>query len=480
MNKLLAICCCIILIATACKRDNFSYQEQLRQLLAFDMLQQDTSLSISVQALEKTKMSATLNTYGPFTFFIPDNNAWRKFFSGKVKTKLDDFSEEELKTILVYHILPTRIKSAEFIQGPQTTPTGRGDFITLDISKGFKVNTIANGIAKVYATDIEYSNALVHKIDAVLNPPTLTIGEFLEQNKSVYSIMIGGLKRTGLMDTLTRLTDWRGQRIRVTLFAETDDVLKAAGIQDLNSMPIEEVEALMRYHIIPGANFSASYSQLRPAFRPLNVIEHWDSTLLCINNNDYIYVNLAGSKLINETADFSATDVIMRNGVIHNVEKHIAFNPALKRTQIYHVFWKNAAYCYGIPGFTSAQLATLNASGGRWRYYPETFLGRTENFLFMDPDNINDSLVAIVKNVRRGKYRIEVSYKNGFNRGDYQLKHGDDLIGNVINFTQGSQYEQKLVIGTYDFKTSGDKRLNFVCTRQGGINLEALVLTPEY
>ncbi len=74
--------------------------------------------------------------------------------------------------------------------------------------------------------------------------PRLTIGEFLEQNKNVYSIMIGGLKRTGLMDTLTNLTDWRGTRIRVTLFAETDEVLKAAGIQDFNSMPMEELEAL--------------------------------------------------------------------------------------------------------------------------------------------------------------------------------------------------------------------------------------------
>jgi uncharacterized surface protein with fasciclin (FAS1) repeats len=444
------------------------------------MLQQDTSLSISVQALEKTKMSATLNTYGPFTFFIPDNNAWRKYFAAKAKTQLDDFTEEELKTIFAYHILPTRIKSAEFIQGPQKTPTGRGDFITLDISKGFKFNTIANGIAKVYATDIEYSNALVHKIDAVLNPPTLTIGEFLEQNKNLYSIMIGGLKRAGLMDTLTRLTDWSGQRIRLTLFTETDEVLKAAGIQDFNSLTTEELDALMRYHIIPGANFSSSYSQLRPAMRALNVVEHWDSTLLCINNNDYIYVNLAGEKLINETADFSATDVIMRNGVMHNVNKHIAFHPGLKRTQIYHIFWKNTAFAYGLPGVASNQPPPLSSSGPvTWRYYPETFNGRTEHFLYMLPDGVNDSLVTVVKNVRRGKYRIEVNYKGGF-RGDFQLKHGDDLIGAPLNYGAGPQYEQKQYVGSYEFKTSGDKRLNFVCTRVGGINLEAMVLTPEY
>jgi hypothetical protein len=99
----------------------------------------------------------------------------------------------------------------------------------------------------------------------------------------------------------------------------------------------------------------------------------------------------------------------------------------------------------------------------------------------MEPDGINDSLVAVVKNVRRGKYRLEISYKNGFgNRGTFQLKHGDDLIGVPINYNLGAQFEQKLVIGTYDFTTSGDKRLNFVCTVKGGINLEALVLTPVY
>lgn len=480
MNKYIIYSSLLILaVIQGCKKDPFSYQEQVRQVLALDMIMQDTSLSLAVQALEKTNMAATLNTYGPFTFFIPDNNAFRKFLAGRGKASLDDIPTEELKTIMIYHILPTRLKSAEFVQGPQATPTGKGDYITLDISKGYKSNTIANGIANVYATDIEYSNALVHKMDAVLNPPTLTIGEFLVQNKDQYSIMIGGLQRAGLMDTLTNLTDKNGQRIRLTLFAETNDVLKAAGIQSFDNTPVDELNDLMRYHIIPGANFSASYSQLRPAVKGLNVVEHWDTTLLCINNNDYIYVNLAGKKLINDTADFSATDIIMRNGVMHNINKHIAFDPGIERTQLYHVFWRNAAFAYGIPGISSSTPPPLSTSGN-WRYYLEGSVnGRSEYFTFMNPDGINDSLVAIVKNVRRGKYRIEVNYKGG-GRGDFQLKYGQDLIGVPLNYGVGPTFEQKQVIGTYDFKTSGDKRLNFVCTRVGGINLECLVLTPVY
>jgi hypothetical protein len=41
-------------------------------------------------------------------------------------------------------------------------------------------------------------------------------------------------------------------------------------------------------------------------------------------------------------------------------------------------------------------------------------------------------------------------------------------------------YDQRRAIGIYDFKTSGDKRLSFVCTRVGGFAPENLVLTPVY
>jgi uncharacterized surface protein with fasciclin (FAS1) repeats len=471
----------ILACVISCKKDPFSYQEQTRQVLALDMLQQDTSLSIAVQALEKAKMAPTLNTYGPFTFFIPDNKAFRNYFVIKGKTGLNDFSEEDLRTMLIYHILPTRLKSAEFIQGPQATPTGRGDFVTLDISQGYKDNTIANGIAKVYKTDIEYSNALVHKIDAVLNPPTLTIGEFLLQNQDKYSIMTAGLQRAGLMDTLTRLTDFRGDRIRLTLFAETNDVLKAAGIQNFDHLTTPALDSLMRYHIIPGANFSASYSVFRTGVPGLNVKERWDSTIMTINGQHWVYFNLAGNKLINETADFAASDVIMRNGVVHNLTAHIYFHPGVKRTQIYHKLWNSAVFCYGIPGFSPTSPPVALTSSGNWRYYTEgqsiTNHPRGENFLFMNPDGVNDSLVTVVRNIRKGKYRIEMNYKSG-GRGDYQMKHEDDLIGVPTNYGIAPLYEQKVIIGTYEFKSSGDKRINFVCTRVGGINLEAMVLTP--
>ena len=467
----------LIISLLGCRKDHFSYQEQNRQVLAFEMMKQDTSLSFAVAALEKANLAPTLNTYGPFTFFAPDNNAFRKFFISKGKTGLNDFTSDELRFYMIYHIMQTRLKSADFVQGPQPQPSGMGDFISLDISKGYKFNTVANSVAHVYETDIEYSNGLVHKIDAVLDPPTLTIGQFLDQNKDKYSVMIAGLKRVNLWDTLMNLNDVNGQRIRITFFAENNDVLRAAGIQSFDNWPLEDLDTLLRYHMIAGAGFSSTYTKKTDAKPAIGIIERWDSTILTINRQQYLYFDLAGAKFINETANFIASDVIMRNGVLHSVDTHLAFNPGIKRTQIYHWFRGATNYAYGIPGISSSQPPAINGSGN-WR----TFAENGREFLFYNPDGINDSLITIVPNIRKGKYRIEINYKAG-GRGTYQLMYADDLIGVPTNM--GTQvgptvYDQKRVLGSYTFSTSGDKRIKFNCTIVGGFAPENLVLTPEY
>ncbi len=479
LSKIFTGLAAIFLMIQGCKKDAFSFQEQNRSVLAYEMMKQDTSLSLLVKALEKANLASTLNTYGPFTLFAPNNAAFKKFFVAKGKNSLDDFTSEELRFYMIYHIMQTRLKSSDFVQGPQPQPSGMGDFISLDISKGFKFNTSANGIANVYETDIEYSNALIHKIDALLDPPTLTIGQYLEQNKDRFSVMIGGLKRANLWDTLNNLNDINGNRIRLTFFAENNDVLKAAGIQSFDNMDLNDLDTLMRYHIIEGAGFSATYTKKTDAKPAIGIIERWDSTILSINRQQYIYFDLAAPKFVNDNINFIASDVIMRNGILHSLDKHMSFNKNIKRTQIYHWLRGNLAtsYAFGIPGINSTQQAAVNGSGN-WR----TFAENGREFIFYNPDGINDSMVVVVPNIRTGKYMIEVNYKAG-GRGDYQLMYREDLIGIPTNMgTQvgSSVYDQKRQLGVYDFKTSGNKRLNFVCTRVGGLALENIILTPVY
>lgn len=479
----------IVILASAmgCRDKSLSYMVPTRSVLMLDQLKQDTSMALTIQALEISNMAGTLNTYGPFTFFAPDNTGWKQYIKNKGKTSITDFTPAQLKTVLTYLILPTRLYAASFIQGPQSVASGAGDFLTLDISKGYKYNSVANGVAHVYQTDLVFSNGLVHKMDGVLDPPTLTIGQFLSQNPATYSVLTAGLQRAGLLDTLTLLNDKNNTRVALTLFAETNDVLKAAGITSFDNMPLANLKNLMLYHIIRGGNFSSSYTPHTTAIPGINLLESYDNTILSLDNQSWLYFNLADIKLINNaTVGLSASDILMRNGIVHNVDTHMVFDTTLDsktahRTQIYHYFSLATSYEYGVTGFPAGSLPP-NTTSGNWRIYAESGTGTsrgTINCLFYSPHAVNDSVISIVKNIRRGTYRIEANYKGG-GRGTYQLYCGTDKIGVPVNYGLGTTWEQKVFIGNYTFKKSGDTPLKWVCTVSGAIDFDCLMLTPVY
>ncbi|MFD2162719.1 fasciclin domain-containing protein [Paradesertivirga mongoliensis] len=475
----------VLIVFSACEeQESFSFQELDRQKMMLEEIKQDTSLSIAIQALEKAKIAPILNTYGPFTFFAPDNTAFRKYIKARGKNSIDDFTEAELKTLMVYHILQARLKAPDFIQGPQVATTGNKDYISIDVSKGFKTTATANGKALIYKTDIEFANGYVHKMDGVLDPPTLTIGQFLLANQSQYSILIGGLQRAGLMDTLTNLENDKKERIRLTLFAETNEVLQKAGITTFDDLPLDELKWKMRYHIIRGGNFSSSYSTLRQGFPSLKHLAGWDSTITTLNGQEWIYFNLADKKLMNNaTIDFAASDVIMRNGVLHNLDNRLVFNPGIKRTQIMHVFKNADNYAYGIPNYVDGARA-IEVGGTNWRITADGFnhpKGRPNiKCLFAFNDNVGDSIVTIVRGVKKGKYKFEMNFKGG-NRSTAQLMHGMDNIGVPTSYSGPPEWDQNLYVGEYEFQTSGDKRIKWVMTTSGRfIGLETMLLTPVY
>lgn len=466
-------------IAGCNKHEDTSYQEKDRLYQMMDMLRADTSLSITVEALDKAQLSGTLNTYGPFTLFAPDNNAFRSYLKNVGKTSIADFTSEEITTLMVYHILGARLRSADFIPGPQTVSTGRGDYIALDISRGTKTQALANGKARLYETDIEYSNGLVHKMDAVLDPPVLTIGAFLQQNPQ-YSVLKGGLQRAGLLDTLLAQTNAQGEKIRLTLFAETNEVLAAAGITTFDNMPIDELKDLMLYHLVPGSSFTAQYAGLTAAIPAIGVIERWDNTLTTLSPNSHIYYDMAGQKPINTTIDFRGSDILMKNGVLHNLDKHMVYSSAVPRTQITHVFTENLNYLYGVAGISPTAPPIFSTAAGRFRYFAETSHPRSgATVLYIECDSKDDSLISIVKNVRKGKYKISINYKNG-NRGDLQLMYGNDKIGPVKNYGAGTTFYQNMELGTYEFTTGGDKRFKFVsqASKLAAVVLDVMILTP--
>ncbi len=130
-----------------------------------DILKQETNLYTFVQMLKLTGVFEELSGKGPFTIFVPNNDAFGKIPSGRLTEIMSD--TEFIRDVIHYHIVPgehdTRILSLE---RNLTTLLG------LDLDIKFNEDLIVNK-AKVIIADIFTSNGVIHIIDRVIKPPEI-------------------------------------------------------------------------------------------------------------------------------------------------------------------------------------------------------------------------------------------------------------------------------------------------------------------
>jgi uncharacterized surface protein with fasciclin (FAS1) repeats len=131
-------------------------------------LAQDTpNLSTLVSALQKADLVSTLSGTGPFTVFVPTNDAFGKLPSDTLPNLLKTEKKEELSNILTYHVVPGKVLSSD-LKDKQTIQTVNGDNVNVTL----KDNCVYINDAKVTTADVGASNGVVHIIDSVLLPPS--------------------------------------------------------------------------------------------------------------------------------------------------------------------------------------------------------------------------------------------------------------------------------------------------------------------
>jgi len=104
---------------------------------------------------------------GEWTVFAPTDAAFAKL-DLNANNIASAFSKEELTDILLYHVLTTRVDSAQAkaMQGDITM--ANGDIAGL---KYFEGNLYVNDDSKVIIPDIAVSNGIIHVVDTVILPP---------------------------------------------------------------------------------------------------------------------------------------------------------------------------------------------------------------------------------------------------------------------------------------------------------------------
>ena len=123
-------------------------------------------LSTLAAAVGAAGLTETLNGVGPFTVFAPTNEAFSKIPSDTLAGLLKPENKDQLKSILLRHVVPKAIKAQDIPSGSTTIDTAGGEAITINNAGGVSIESSA-GKANVIATDVMASNGVIHLVDTV-------------------------------------------------------------------------------------------------------------------------------------------------------------------------------------------------------------------------------------------------------------------------------------------------------------------------
>lgn len=126
-------------------------------------------LSTYLDALESAGIMEDFHGEGPFTLFIPTDEAFTAYLDGAGMSQEEAFAGAEmLQSILGFHVV-TMMEDSEMVMGMDgqtfTTLNGAPLEVTVD------GDTVMVGDATILRYDMSASNGVVHVIDTVLIPP---------------------------------------------------------------------------------------------------------------------------------------------------------------------------------------------------------------------------------------------------------------------------------------------------------------------
>lgn len=143
--------------------------------IAAKAMETDT-LSTLVSALQTAEMAELLTvSEGPYTVFAPNNAAFEKVNKATLDTLMKPENQEDLSTLLEYHVVEDEITSQELVDmindndGEYTITTlGGGELKATLEGENVILTDEAGNKAKVVQADVDASNGVVHIIDAVV------------------------------------------------------------------------------------------------------------------------------------------------------------------------------------------------------------------------------------------------------------------------------------------------------------------------
>ncbi|MBO3116728.1 fasciclin domain-containing protein [Winogradskyella sp. DF17] len=252
----------LVLGLTGCSDDDDLTVIPLENII--DIALGDDDLSDLVTALSRANLVDAVRNSNDITVLAPTNEAFDDFFLAldpTGNTTVDNVDVNALTPILLNHVITTRLPSvtisSEGAGYRNTLATGPNDenlsiFFELD-----DTNVFFNGDVLVENADIFATNGIVHKIDLVVELPT--IGTFATTNPALEDLVAA----LGLADTAPNPSaEWINTVLNpeagpFTVFAPTNEAfdsllleLDPEGNTELGDLDPQLVDTVLTLHVV--------------------------------------------------------------------------------------------------------------------------------------------------------------------------------------------------------------------------------------
>jgi len=268
-----------------------------------------------VAALERVDLDGVLMGDDMFTVFAPTNEAFTALLAELELDGLDQVDDATLKEILLNHVVTGKVTSdmlsAGYVSTMASGPEDTKISALIDLSNGVMINNRST----VTSPDVAASNGVIHVIDKVITLPNAVDAAL---SNPAFSVLVQALTRSDLSTDFVATLSAEGP---YTIFAPTNDAFVALleGNDDwseLGDIPASVLESVLKYHVIAGANVTAS--EITDGMTP----ETFEGSTITINNTDGVKITDANMNV----STVQIADVQTSNAVIHAIDKVIIPN----------------------------------------------------------------------------------------------------------------------------------------------------------
>lgn len=480
----------MVISFSMCQEEAIEWEPDVNELQITEYIERNPELySEFLEALKISKLDNLLYARGPYTLFLPDNDAMNAYYQEKGVAGINGFDSVFVKRFVLNHLLAIEIYSNNIGLGSLPDTNTIGDFLVSEFDGS---DIIINKRSKIINRDVVAANGVIHVLDKAIDPVTKSVYEILSEHPG-FSVFFQGLERAGLRDTLERIYIPFGNidaRCRYSILAVPDSIYAKASINSVDDLialfddgnggltnTTNGFNKYMVYHCLSGTYFMSDFES---------------EIYYIITRENYVNFKVGEDFRINEnseTEEFTTfivpeSNVPAKNGVIHAVNGLLPDISAVLEPYIFQMtdfpdIKNQECYLSYIKNFGDGEngFAKIKWSGDYMQYYYKA------DQSYMDHDCISMSeghwwLEITVPKISKGKYSISGHFKTGENRANVVVYIDGEKVEEILPLNDSFNFVELPIKEYVEWTETTEHTFRMVTVTPGIIYWDWLKFTP--